>query len=281
MIQDIYPHKLNNHYFPNTDPKKEDIALCILNGKILLDKDSFENCCIKFPKVEDLNEKYSFNYRYLFSIDTTKYFLVDEYIELNGYSYIAERELRIEGIGPCENLFALETGKHIADWYNDNKFCGRCGFKMMHSINERAMLCENCGYISYPRIMPAVIVGVRNGDKIILTKYRRGFKYNALIAGFVEIGETIEETVKREVKEEVGLDVKNIHYYKSQPWGCANDLLLGFYCDVDGEDTILMDENELKYAKWVKREDIMLQPGSFSLTNEMMKMFKENKDSVK
>lgn len=281
MIQDIYPHKLNNHYFPNAFPEKEDIALCILNGKILLDKDGFDNYYIKFPKVKDIDEKYEFNYRYLFSIDSTKFFLVDTYIELEGYSYIAERELRIEGIGPCESLFAIETGKHLADWYNDNKFCGRCGFKMIHSINERAMCCENCGYTSYPRIMPAVIVGVRNDNKIILTKYRTGFKYNALIAGFAEIGETIEETVKREVKEEVGINVKNIRYYKSQPWGCANDLLLGFYCDVDGDDNILMDENELKYAEWVKREDIVLQPGSFSLTNEMMKMFREGKDSVK
>ena len=137
------------------------------------------------------------------------------------------------------------------------------------------MVCPDCKNTIYPRIMPAVIVGVINKDKLLLTKYRTGFKYNALIAGFIEIGETVEETVKREVKEETGLSVKNLRYYKSQPWGCANDILLGFYCDVDGDDKIIMDEKELKYAEWVKREDIILQPGEFSLTNEMMKMFKE------
>ena len=92
------------------------------------------------------------------------------------------------------------------------------------------------------------------------TKYKTGFAHNALVAGFTEIGETMEETVKREVMEETGLKVKNIRYYKSQPWGIASDILLGYYCDVDGDDTITMDESELKYAEWVKREDIVLQP---------------------
>ena len=77
--------------------------------------------------------------------------------------------------------------------------------------------------------------------------------------------------------EETGLKVKNIRYYKSQPWGIASDILMGFYCDVDGDDEIKMDESELKYAQWVPREEIVLQPLEYSLTNEMMKMFKESK----
>ena len=88
----------------------------------------------------------------------------------------------------------------------------------------------------------------------------------------------MEETVKREVMEEAGIRVKNLHYYKSQPWGTANDILLGFYCEVDGDDTITMDRNELKYAEWVQREEIVLQPGTFSLTNEMMRRFKEGEE---
>ena len=136
------------------------------------------------------------------------------------------------------------------------------------------MVCPKCGNKIYPRINPAVIVGVTNGDRIVLTKYNVGYAYNALIAGFTEIGETMEETVQREVMEEVGLKVKNIRYYKSQPWGIAADILMGFFCEVDGDNTIHRDDNELKYAEWVKREDIELQPDSLSLTNEMMMMFK-------
>ena len=97
------------------------------------------------------------------------------------------------------------------------------------------------------------------------------------MAGFAEIGETLEETVAREVMEEAGIKVRNIRYYKSQPWGMAQDMLTGFFCEVDGDDVIRMDENELKYAGWVRREDIELQPNDLSLTNEMMRMFKENR----
>ena len=138
------------------------------------------------------------------------------------------------------------------------------------------MECKGCGLIIYPRLNPAVIVGVKNGDRLLLTKYRRGYGYNAMIAGFVEIGETIEEAVAREVREETGLAVKNIKYYKSQPWGIAGDLLAGYFCEVDGDDTIHMDQNELKYAEWVERGEIELQPADYSLTNEMMRVFRDH-----
>ena len=134
-----------------------------------------------------------------------------------------------------------------------------------------------CDSVIYPRINPAVIVGVLKGDCLLITRYRRGFAHNALIAGFTEIGETLEETVAREVMEETGVKVKNIRYYKSQPWGMAQDILVGYFCDADGDGTIRMDEDELKYAEWVKREDIVLQPTNLSLTNEMMNEVKEGR----
>jgi NAD+ diphosphatase len=148
---------------------------------------------------------------------------------------------------------------------------------MIHDQEERAVVCPHCHHIVYPKIVPAVIVGVINGEEILLTRYAKGFAHNALIAGFTEIGETLEECVQREVYEEVGLKVKNIRYYKSQPWGFVDDLLVGFYCEVDGDPTIDLDTSELKSGIWTKREDIVLQPDELSLTNEMMKMFKESK----
>ena len=110
-----------------------------------------------------------------------------------------------------------------------------------------------------------------------LSSYRTGFAHYALVAGFTEIGETLEETVQREVLEETGLRVKNIRYYKSQPWGIVDDILAGFYCDVDGDTDIHMDESELKLAEWKTREELELQPDDFSLTNEMMLMFKNGR----
>ena len=193
-----------------------------------------------------------------------------------GFAFRDSRKLRSMKISPRENIFAEFTGHQLYRWYRDNRFCGTCGCVTRRSTKERAIRCTNCGRTIYPRILPAVIVAVTSGDKILMTKYAdRPLAFYALVAGFVEIGETLEQTVQREVMEEVGLKVKNIRYYKSQPWGVVDDILMGFYCDVDGDDTIRLDHDELKEGKWFTREEVQLQDTDFSLTNEMMKMFKE------
>lgn len=271
MIQDIYPHVLDNQYKIENEVDDNGLAISIYDEKIAILKDQL------FIKVCDIKDKSKL--RYIFSIDGNKYYLLSEKVDIEGCDYLNYRDIRNQHKWEKVQMFAVMTAKHLSDWYRDTKFCGRCGKPMMHSKTERAMYCDCCNYTAYPRIMPAVIVGVIDGDRIVLTKYRTGYGHNALVAGFTEIGETCEETVQREVMEEVGLKVKNIRYYKSQPWGIANDILLGFYCDVDGDTTIRMDDNELKYAEFVKREDIVLQPDDFSLTNEMMMMFKEGKIS--
>lgn len=271
MIQDIAPHKLGNQYDPSAVPEPADYALYFDCGRLLLRTGETP----QLLRVGDFPQSSQFTY--LFAVDDVRFFLLSGEAAIpDGCGFVDARSLRGSNRLPKEILFAIMTGKHLSDWYRDSRFCGRCGSPMTHSPTERAMKCA-CGYTAYPRIMPAVIVGVKNGDSLLLTKYRTGFAYNALIAGFTEIGETAEQTVAREVMEEAGIRVKNITYYKSQPWGIANDLLMGFYCELDGDPSIAMDEHELKYAAWVKRDEIELQPDSFSLTNEMMMMFKTGK----
>lgn len=272
MIQDIFPKKLNNQFRINELPQPDDIVL-VFKGAELLIKNT-ENEELVFPSAGDYGES---DYTYLFSVDNEKYFLTAGDREIAGCSFVDFKGIRQVGKWPMDRMFAAYTGKHLMDWYRDNRYCGRCGKEMSHSLKERAMTCPECGYTSYPRIMPAVIVAIldKEQEKIVLTKYRAGYQHYALVAGFTEIGETVEETVAREVMEETGLRVKNIRYYKSQPWGIANDILLGFYCEVDGSREIYMDDNELKFAKWLGRDEVILQPDSFSLTNEMMKRFKE------
>ena len=122
-------------------------------------------------------------------------------------------------------------------------------------------------------------MGVTDGNRILLTKYavkHSKFRNYALVAGYAEVGETLEETVSREVMEEVGLKVKNIRYYKSQPWAFTGTLLVGFYCDVDGNTTIQLDENELSEGTWFEREDIPTNTSTISLTSEMIEYFRKN-----
>ena len=270
MIQDIAPRTLINHYDPSVTPAAGDTLLVLQGAKILC---RTEDGQLTYPTVDVLPENEWVGLTYLFSIDEERFFLHPS-AEAEGFSLQELRSLREENAGPKDRIFAAYTAKHLADWYRDTRFCGRCGHVMEHSAAERAMTCPSCHYTAYPRIMPAVIVGVTNGDRLLLTRYRTGYGHNALIAGFTEIGETLEETVAREVMEEAGIHVKNIRYYKSQPWGTANDILVGYFCDVDGDDTIRMDEGELKFAQWTERQDILLQPDNFSLTNEMMTLFK-------
>ncbi|MBE5785843.1 MAG: NAD(+) diphosphatase [Clostridiales bacterium] len=175
---------------------------------------------------------------------------------------------------------ALMTAWHLYCWYRDNRFCGRCGAPTAHDDKERMMRCSACGNMIFPRIAPAAIIGLTHGDKLLLSRYaNRSYTRYGMLAGFIEVGETAEEAVAREVMEEVGLKVKNIRYYKSQPWGIAGNLSVGYYCDLDGEDeTITLDENELSCAEWFTREKIPYNDEGISLTGEMIRMFQEGKE---
>ena len=181
MIQDIYPHKLHNEYNPSARVQESSPILNISNGKVLVHTEQFDNGIVAVPLKKELPEE--LEYTYLFKVDDREYFLWNEELSEDsipeGYSYIEERSIRKESKGPCEEVFAVTTAKHLSDWYRDTCFCGRCGTKMVPHDKERAMSCPSCGYIAYPRIMPAVIVGVKNGDKLLLTKYRTGFAHNA------------------------------------------------------------------------------------------------------
>ena len=276
MIQDIYPHRLRNEFVPDrpVDPEgwlfrfDGDSLLCAIDGD-----------GVGLPRVKDIPS--ASERRYLFALDDVPCYLdmAEEKGVIGGLEWAQVRTLRRRVAGPREVIFAAWTAFQLYNWYRDNRFCGRCGGRTALAPDERAVMCPACKRRIYPRIIPAVIVGVTNGDEILMTKYRgRDIPYFALVAGFTEIGETLEQTVAREVMEEAGLRVKNIRYYKSQPWAIVDDLLAGFYCDVDGSTEIHMDATELKEAVWVRREDVVGQPNDFSLTNEMMLTFRDGRE---
>lgn len=274
LIQDIGKKKFNNAY-KNIKETEKDTVIAFNDDCIWIKKSEKDE--IFLPKVEDIlikdkNPKFI----YLFSIDEEKFFLyVDkETLLIDDFYKESVRTLRQET--SKEYCFAAATGYHLYRWYEDNKFCGKCGTENQLSKDERALFCPKCQKIVYPKIAPAVIVAVTNRDKILLTKYNgRVYTRYALIAGFAEIGETAEETVSREVMEEVGLKIKNIQYYKSQPWGVDGNILLGFFAELDGSDEITLDKTELALAEWKKRDELDVEDDGISLTREMMRVFKE------
>ncbi|MCR4712044.1 MAG: NAD(+) diphosphatase [Clostridia bacterium] len=286
MIQDIYPDHFYNQYRPEAKPDMDSPIVLIRGGEILLKV--AEDGALDYPRLGDLRGLDAARpeaLTYLFAVNEEEFFLADLYEGVpedwsipGGFSWQAMNTVRRQSLYPQSYVLALFTIIHLVSWYRANRYCGKCGGALTNDVKERARFCPACGNKIYPRINPAVIIGVTNGDRLLITKYRTGYGYSALVAGFTEIGETLEETVAREVMEEAGIRVKNIRYYKSQPWGVADDVLMGFYCDVDGDDSLHMDTGELKYEAWVPREEIVLQPQNYSLTNEMMRMFKEGKE---
>ncbi|MBQ1302919.1 MAG: NAD(+) diphosphatase [Firmicutes bacterium] len=275
MFQDIFPHTYHNEYIQaSPDPESRVVVFDRNHVWMHLDPDKRQ---AEFPMFRELKNLKA-EYRYLFAIDKTRFFLAlredDSPISAGDLKSTSVRDLyRYE---PSYVRFAAITALQLKNWYENNRYCGRCGEKMSPDDHERMLKCD-CGNIVYPKITPAIIAAVRNGSKILLTKYAdREYKRYALIAGFSEVGETIEDTVRREVMEEVGLKVRDLRFYKSQPWPFSDSLLMGFFCDLDGSDEIRLDVNELSEARWVDREDLDIEFDGVSLTNEMIIRFKEN-----
>lgn len=278
MIQEIYPHQLDNQYHGELSPRATDKVLVYRgSGKkddsiAVLEQDGI----VDFPAASLWGNH---ELRYLFAIDDCRFYLGQpENINLPDlYSYIPIRSLRV--LEPLWLCFAAVTGYHLFVWYRDSQFCGRCGNKTEHSGSLRMMQCPACGNQIFPRINPAVIIGLRNGNSLMMSRYAgRATKGRALLAGFCEIGETPEETVVREVMEEVGLKAKNVTYFSSQPWGFESDLLLGYYADVDGDTAVTLDENELASAAFVPRDEITYEPNLRSLTATMIETFRKGED---
>ena len=276
MIQDIFPHVYHNEMKWKI-PDQEDFVLCYGKEHILYCKAADDR--IDLPRVADLPALRE-QLQYLFSIDERAYYLAEsEAAPGEGWEAMPTGKLR--SFPRRTRIFAAAAGESLYRWYSSQRFCGRCGARMGKSKVERAMVCPACGNTVYPKICPAVIVAVSDGERLRVSRYRdRPFRGWALIAGFAEIGETLEDTVRREVLEETGLRVKNLRYYKSQPWSFSDTLLAGFYCDLDGSDAIRIEEDELSEALWLPRGEIPPRGNDVSLTAEMMERFRLGQDGL-
>jgi len=295
MLHEIAPDRFDITYLNSAVPEPGDRVLCYGRAQVLAEvKRPGEDGEIRLPRVEEI---YALGIgpealRFSFRISGEKYFLVNPGIqspeEGEKLSWFSTGFLR--RAEPQTEAFAAAVGYQLFLWYRDNGFCSRCGGKLLHSKKERALQCTDCGFIVYPRINPSVIIGVlrkKDGtEQMLVTRYapdhvsnpnekeKRTYSNYALVAGFIETGESPEQTVTREVLEEVGLPVTNIRYFNAQPWPYSSGLLLGYLCDAPEESEPILDEEELKEAVWLTRENMPDRSKDRSLTSHIMEAFR-------
>lgn len=163
----------------------------------------------------------------------------------------------------------------IVDWDRTHQYCGRCGSPTKDKADERAKVCPACGAVSFPRMSPAIIVAVVRDKAILLAHATRfpGTMYSVL-AGFVEPGESLEECVRREVKEESRIDIRNIRYFGSQPWPFPNSLMVGFTAEYAGGE-IIMDGKEIADAGWFTADNLPTIPDKISIARKLIDWFSE------
>lgn len=277
MLHEINPHEFHLEYTPR--PAKETDYVVLFSGNSLFVATDEENN-LSVPTVSEFDPSIQDSLIFLCGVDELAFYTVldDTYSSAlsNNYKFVRPHDLRRSK--PQWLAFSTLTAFRICMFYDKNRFCGHCGAKLVPLEKERGFSCPECRNLVFPSIPPSVIVLIRNGEKCLLTRYQAShnpFRGYALVAGYIETGETPEHAVMRETMEEVGIHVKNITYIKSQPWPISGSLLLGFVCDLDGDETITRDSDELEEAVWMERKDMQPRPGDVSLTSYLIERFRE------
>ncbi len=274
MIQDIHPHVFNNTFVQ---------AVCCgddfvfqFRGDDLLMRQKGEEFALPLRKESVQTCEQGI---FLFSLDGANCFLVHDFVAPDDPGYVYHGVSLFRVLQPKQVAWASIVAQQLLNWYELNRFCGKCGAGMKLKHDERALFCETCGNTIYPKISPAVIVAIVCRDKILLGKginFRGGFY--SLIAGYADVGESLEATVVREVKEETGLDVKNIRYYKSSPWPVSGSLMIGFVAEADDRQPITIDPKEISDAGWFSRDELPAHPpAEISIAGEMIELFRRGK----
>jgi NAD+ diphosphatase len=180
---------------------------------------------------------------------------------------------RLFGVLDEETYGVAVRAKQVVLWDRTHQYCGQCGTPTRTMEEERAKLCPQCSLLSYPRLVPAVIVAVTRDDRLLLARAQRfpdGFY--SVLAGYVEPGETLEECVQREVREEVGIEVRNIRYFGSQSWPFPHSFMVAFTAEhADGE--LRPDPVEIADAGWFSRADLPWIPEKISIARRLIDWF--------
>lgn len=272
MIQDIAPHVFNNRFVSLAELSPNDYILFFRDQKLMLKKNGED---VDLPQRKDLSGlNNSGNAVYLFSLNNLNCFLLND-CALNDESCFTFEEINFfRTFKKKEVAWISIVGSQLMNWYALNQYCGKCGHKTSLKSNERAITCTHCNTTVYPKISPAIIVAITSGDKILLAR-GQNFKssFYSLVAGYADIGESLEDAVVREVKEEVGIDVRNIRYYKSQPWPFSGSMMIGYWAEADPEQPLTIDKTEIAEAAWFSRGNLPNHPATISIAGEMIELF--------
>lgn len=272
MIQNIFPHTFSNAFIADSHIQNNDYIFHFKDNNLLLKQSDQGFEIPRRHQLEDIRLKEGI---FLFSLNDVRRFLVQDcapqankefiYHEINFFRTIAQKEIAWSSI----------VAFHLMNWYALNRFCGKCGNATVLKNDERAISCPSCQTTVYPKISPAIIVAILCKDRILLAS-NANFRTNfySLVAGYADIGESLEETVAREVKEEVGLDVRNIRYYKSQPWPFSGSMMIGYIAEADDTKPINIDKKEISDAAWFTRDNLPNHPNNLSIAGEIIEKFK-------
>ena len=274
MIHEIFPHRFNNQFIDTNNIAEDDYILHYNEHSVLLKTtgDGFE-----IPRKKDVSAIYNIiEGTFLFSLNDVRCFLIREEPTSLNESFIYNEISFFRFFQPQETAWVGIVGFQLNNWYLQNKFCGKCGSKTTEKPDERAITCPDCHTTVYPNISPAIIVAIISNNKILLA-HNSNFeeKRYSLVAGYVDIGESLEETVRREVREEVGLDVINIRYYKSQPWPFSGSMMIGFIAEADDTQPVRPDNIEITDAEWFGRENLPNHPPTLSIAGELIDKFEK------
>ncbi len=268
---------LYHHFKPGIEPPERlegpAIWFAFKHGQLWLQRSAGEYSIVQAQNLEELCVP-AVRQQYLGELKGCHCFSIqlhDDFAAPSGSELVGLRQTH--GRLPDEQFAIAGFAYQIVEWDRTHQYCGTCGTQTETLPQERARVCPECKLTNYPRLSPAVIVSVRRSDQLLLSRsYNLPEKMYSVLAGFVEPGETLEEAVAREVHEEVGIRIRNIKYFGSQPWPFPNSLMIGFTADhADGE--LQINRSEIDDAGWYSIDTLPQIPPKLSIARSLIDAF--------
>ena len=257
------------------DATVTDVSICFVfrRSELLIRADRSPDSLPRFAELGSLDSRIV-RLNYIGLLDDQPSFAIEVHDETPDPDQFVFTPLRA-AFGPLDDAEWLIAARaaQVVEWDRTHQFCGRCGSATDYQPDELGKRCPNCGLVAFPRVSPAVIVLVERGNDVLLARGAHlATGTYALIAGFVEVGETLEDAVHREIREEVGIEVEDIRYFGSQPWPFPHSIMLGFTAQYKSGD-IHIEPNELEDAQFFSPHSLPQVPPRLSIARKLIDFY--------